>query len=86
MDKPSVVNSKLQMIVDSIWATGKDAIGDGSIMDAIRHERKNNVPVKGRHTITRLEKWLGSKTSPKPKSDNAVARMLIKEIRDALNS
>jgi hypothetical protein len=62
-------------------------------MDAIRHERKNNVPVKGRthskkgrHTITRLEKWLASKTSPKSKSDKAVARMLIKEIRNALNS
>jgi hypothetical protein len=93
VDEPTVENQKLKEIIDSMWASGKDVIGDGSIMDAIRYERKNNVPVKGRthskkgrDTIARLEKWLGSKTSPKPKSDNKVARMLIKEIRDALNS
>ena len=86
-------SQKLQVIIDSMWSKAKNTIGDGSIMDAIRNERKNNVPTKkrwhsqkGRQTITRLEKWLGSKTSPKSKDDKKTVRMLIKEVKDALNS
>jgi hypothetical protein len=91
--KPTVENPNLQKIINGMWSDRKDAVGDGSIMDAIRQERKTDTPTKGRvhsqkgrETITRLDNWLRSKTSPKPDSDKKTARILIKEIRDALSS
>ena len=93
MKKPTAENPDLQKIINGMWSNRKDAIGDGSIMDAIRHERKSDTSTKGRvhtqkgrETITRLDNWLRSKTSPKPNSDKKTVRILIKEIRDALSS
>lgn len=91
MKKPIVTNEKLKMLVDELWSKADDAIGDGSIADAIRYELKTGNPVKGRfHSkkgrdyIARLQNWLGNKKSPNLESDKKIAREIIQDLRDAL--
>jgi hypothetical protein len=92
MKKPeNIENPKLKKLVDRLWTNDPTPIGDGSVADAVRHEKKTGEQVKdaehsqkARDYIKSLEKWFGSKTSPKPDSDKKIAREIIKDLKDAL--
>jgi len=91
MPKPKATHPKLVEIIDFLWSTNVDKVGDGSLADAIRYERKTGQAVKkrfhsqkGREAIRRLEFWLSSKKHPNLEEDKRIARLLIRDLRDAL--
>ena len=91
MKKPEAENKKLQAIIDQLWSSSPNPIGDGSTADAVRHEIETGKPVKSRYHSQKardyaktLENWLRSKTSPKPEKDKKIAREIIKDLKDAL--
>lgn len=93
MKKPQVKDQKLKDIVDELWSNDTHPIGDGSMADAIRHERTTASPVggvyhskKGKDLIRRLEKWLGGKKSINDKQDKKIVREIIKDLKNALNT
>lgn len=89
---PSTIDAKLGNYVTNLFkgVSRKDRIGDGTTMDAIRHERATGLPtqgkmhtIKGEETLRGLETWLRTRPDASP-SDIAVARQLVSELKDAL--
>lgn len=92
MKKPDKVDDpSLQIIVDDCWTSAPDPIGDGSIADAIQHERETGQPTygvfhstKGKHMISRIERW--QRKGKHTKNDKRIARAIRNDIRKALSS
>lgn len=92
--KPETNNQKLRNYIDQLFK-GVDnprRVGDGTTMDAIRHELRTGETVhnrrhviKGEETLRGLERWLRDNVNASA-SDRALARKLADEIREALQS
>ncbi|MBL0749276.1 WXG100-like domain-containing protein [Nocardioides baculatus] len=92
--RPDVENQKLKNYVDQLFK-GVDnprRTGDGTTMDAIRHELRTGETVhdrrhviKGQETLRGLENWLRNNLDAST-SDRDLARKLAAEIREALDS
>lgn len=91
---PSVSSDRLQNIVNNLYkgTTSPNRVGDGTTMDAIRHERATGNSVggkfhatKGRESLRGLEKWLDRNPNA-GLHDRRVAESLADELRSALNS
>ena len=85
---------KLSNYVDQLFkgVDNPKRIGDGTTMDAIRHELRTGETVhnrrhviKGGETLRGLERWLRQNPDA-PTSDRSIARKLADEIREALQS
>ena len=92
--KPDVSDPKLSNYVDQLFkgVDNPKRIGDGTTMDAIRHELRTGETVhnrrhviKGGETLRGLERWLRQNPDA-PTSDRSIARKLADEIREALQS
>ncbi len=88
MEKPYVVNPRLQEYVDLVYKPHA-SIGSGSTAAAIRHELATGGKVfgrlhskKGGDMINALEKWLRSNPTARP-GDRAAAENIIKDLRNA---
>lgn len=89
MEKPYVVNPRLQEYVDLVYKPHA-SIGSGSTAAAIRHELATGGKVfgrlhskKGGDMINALEKWLRNNPTARP-GDRAAAENIIKDLRNAL--
>lgn len=90
MDRPLIVDSRLGKFVNDWYWKNTSTIGNGSTAAAIRLERIENIPVKGRfHTqkgqdsLVYFENWL--KNNPEAvASDRVAVENMILELRDAL--
>lgn len=92
--KPDVDDPKLRNYVDQLFK-GVDSpkrFGDGTTMDAIRHELRTGETVhnrrhviKGEETLRGLERWLRQNPDASP-DDRRIAQQLAAEIREALQS
>jgi hypothetical protein len=89
---PATTDAKLGNYVRNLFkgVTREDRVGDGTTMDAIRHERATGLMtqgkmhiMKGEETLRGLERWLGRNPDASP-SDVAIARQLIAELKDVL--
>ncbi|WP_259460478.1 Hint domain-containing protein, partial [Propionibacterium australiense] len=89
---PSVQSSKLQNIVNNLYkgTTNPKRIGNGTTMDAIRHELETGGAVhgrthsiKGQESIRGLEKWL-NKNPNADWHDRLVAQSLVDDLKSAL--
>ena len=90
--KPAVSDTKMQNIINDIYK-GQEmlaVIGNGTTMDAVRHELKTGQPVgkkfhsvKAQDTINRLNKRLRSGCLNT--HDTNIANTLIKDLQDALS-
>lgn len=92
--RPGVEDAKLSNYVEQLFKGVQNPrrFGDGTTMDAIRHELRTGETVhnrrhilKGEETLRGLEKWLRQNPGAAP-ADRAVARQLVDEIREALQS
>ncbi len=92
--KPDVSDSKLQNYVNDLFkgVTHPNRVGDGTTMDAIRHELATGLSVqnrrhiiKGQEILRGLEKWL-LRHPEASSSDRANAQRLAQDTREALNS
>ena len=91
---PSVSDPKLNNYVTDLYK-GVDnprRVGDGTTMDAIRHELRTGEAVhnrrhviKGDNILRGLERWLRNNPHA-PASDRDVATQLVHELREALSS
>ncbi len=92
--KPDAADPKLHNYVDQLFK-GIDnprRVGDGTTMDAIRHELRTGESVhhrrhiiKGQETLRGLENWLRNNLDASS-SDRELSRKLSDEIREALRS
>ena len=92
--QPEVEDFKLKNYVDQLFK-GIDnprRTGDGTTMDAIRHEIRTGETVhnrrhiiKGEETLRGLERWM-ERHPDAPAPDRRVAEQLIRELREALAS
>ncbi|MDZ5660641.1 hypothetical protein SFC79_02595 [Nocardioides sp. S-58] len=92
--RPDVEDPKLNNYVEQLFK-GVDnprRTGDGTTMDAIRHELRTGETVhnrrhiiKGEETLRGLEKWLQNNPHA-PASDRSLAQKLASELREALAS
>lgn len=91
---PQVADPKLKNYVDNLFkGTGNPhRVGDGTTMDAIRAELASGVPThnkmhitKGQETLRGLENWLRRHPDASP-SDREVARRIVTDLKDALNT
>ena len=92
--KPDVEDQKLRNYVDQLFKGVENPrrTGDGTTMDAIRHELRTGETVhdrrhvlKGEETLRGLERWLRQNPEAST-SDRDLARGLADEIRKALQS
>ena len=92
--KPEAENQKLRNYVDQLFKGVENPrrTGDGTTMDAIRHELRTGETVhdrrhviKGQETLRGLENWLRNNLDASA-SDRALAQKLTDEIREALSS
>ena len=91
--KPKVSDLKTQKILDEIYKgqNAKSQVGNGTMMDAIRNERKTGKPTRGRlHTkkgkaaIKLLNACLGS--GKLDDRDKAAVRAIMDDLKKALSS
>ena len=91
---PEVEDPKLGNYVANLFkgADNPNRVGDGTTMDAIRHELRTGETVhqrrhltKGRETVQGLENWL-DRHPDASSSDRSVAQSLIAELKEALSS
>lgn len=91
--KPEVEDQKLSNYVDQLFkgVAQPNRTGDGTTMDAIRHELASGDLVhgkdhvrKGRDILRGLERWLRTRHDVSP-SDRQVAETLAEELRGLLN-
>jgi anti-sigma28 factor (negative regulator of flagellin synthesis) len=88
--KPTAANPKLQDIINEIYKGqgGKGQIGNGSMMDAVRHERKTGKPTKG-HFHSKKARTIAEKLKKQiadgklNEQDKRIARALIDDINKA---
>lgn len=89
--KPNVSNQKLQNIVDDLYKGqgGKNTIGNGTAMDAVRNEIKTGLPtngkfhsIKAQETINRLQRRL--RAGDLTPAETNIANELIKDLQNAL--
>ena len=89
--KPNVSNQKLQNIVDDLYKGqgGKNTIGNGTTMDAVRNEIKTGLPtngkfhsIKAQETINRLQRRL--RAGDLTPAETNIANELIKDLQNAL--
>lgn len=92
--RPDVEDPKLTNYVDQLFkgVDNPKRFGDGTTMDAIRHELRTGETVhnrrhviKGEETLRGLEKWLRQNPDASV-GDRRVAQQLADEIREALQS
>ena len=90
--KPNVTNKKMKNIVDDLYKgqNGKNKIGNGTTMDAVRNELKTGLPTNGRfhtikaqETISRLQRRLRAGDLTPDETD--IAKGLIVDLLNALN-
>lgn len=90
---PGVDDPKLTNYISNLFkgVTRPDRVGDGTTMDAIRHELATGEAVhhrrhitKGRETLRGLESWLRTHQDAS-RQDRRVAEDLINELQEALN-
>ncbi|WP_374027255.1 pre-toxin TG domain-containing protein [Bdellovibrio bacteriovorus] len=90
MDRPTIKDPELRLFVNERYWKNTSTVGNGSTAAAIRIERIENLPVKGRYhtqkgqnSLVHFEKWL--KNNPEgDASDRAAVENMIMELRDAL--
>ena len=92
--KPVSHDPKLQNYVDQLFkgVDNPGRVGDGTTMDAIRHElltggtvHNRRHVIKGEETLRGLERWLRNNADAAA-SDRSLAQKLVVEIREALQS
>lgn len=92
-DHPDVADAKLNNYVDHLYkgVTNDKRIGDGTTMDAMRHELASGDLVhgkdhvrKGREILRGLERWLRTRTDASD-HDRAVAQELVDELKGLLD-
>jgi hypothetical protein len=92
-DRPDVADAKLNNYVDHLYkgVTYDKRIGDGTTMDAMRHELASGDLVhgkdhvrKGREILRGLERWLRTRTDASD-HDRAIAQELVAELKGLLN-
>lgn len=91
---PSVLNEKLRNIVNNLYkgVTNPKRIGDGTTMDAVRHERATGQPVHGKYhsqkaadSARALTNWL-AKNPNASRPDRIEAQRLLDELLKSLTS
>jgi hypothetical protein len=94
LTKPRVASRKLQNIVDDLYkgVRNPERLGNGTTMDAIRHERLWNEPVHGRWHLqkgeqyaTGLQNWLNANPGASY-HDRLVAQSILDDLLSALGS
>lgn len=90
LPKPSVVNAKLQNVVNDLYkgTTNRNRVGMGTTADAVRNERATGLPTggtfhsqKAQQYSSALERLLKQNLSD---HDRLVARSLLDDLRDAV--
>ncbi|UXR63381.1 pre-toxin TG domain-containing protein [Bdellovibrio bacteriovorus] len=90
MDRPVIKDPQLRKFVNERYWKDASTVGNGSTAAAIRVERIENLPVKGRYhtqkgqnSLVHFENWL--KNNPEAAtSDRTAVENMILELRDAL--
>lgn len=90
---PHVSDQKLSNYVDQLFKGTKNPrrVGDGTTMDAIRHELASGRPthdtfhlIKGTEILRGLTRWLRKNPDASPE-DRAIARSMADELKDVLS-
>jgi hypothetical protein len=89
--RPEVTNPNLKNYVDRIYKgqSNPNKIGDGTTMDAIRHELKTGLPVEGRFHSQKGQDFINGmnnliNSGVLSAEDEMVAKSLIQELTEAL--
>jgi len=92
LSTPAVDSQKLQNLVNSLYngTANPNRVGNGTTMDAIRHELATGAPVggkfhlqKGQESIRALENWLKGNPNASYR-DRVVAESLLNDLRRAV--
>ena len=90
--KPNVSNQKLQNIVDDLYKGqgGKNTIGNGTTMDAVRNELQTSLPTNGKFHTQKLNDYLNAlqrrlRAGDLNSYDKSVVNALIEDINKALS-
>lgn len=89
--KPIVKDKKLNNIMNDLFRSNKNPLGNGSTATAIRHEKKTGQLIKGRNHIQQkgpdyskaLNKWLKNNSNANP-NDIKSAQNVLKDLNNSL--